>query len=116
MKTLNGPFFVSMLRSGATNLELNRKIVNDLNVFPLLMMSSVTKMKFDGDIADSVGGFMAVTMMPLTYSIANGIMFGIMTWVILKVCTGKSQEVSPIMWVIFVLFALRILTLVTNFM
>lgn len=82
----------------------------------MLMMSSVTKMNFSDDIADSVGGFMAVAMMPLTYSIANGIMFGIMTWVILKVCTGKAQEVSPIMWVIFVLFALRILTLITNFM
>ena len=82
----------------------------------MLMMSSVTKMKFDGDIADSVGGFMAIAMMPLTYSIANGIMFGIMSWVIIKVCTGKAKDVSPIMWVIFVLFALRILTLVTNFM
>lgn len=82
----------------------------------MLMMSSVTKMKFDGDMADSIGGFMAVAMMPLTYSIANGIMFGIMSWVIVKVCTGKANDVSPIMWVIFVLFALRILTLITNFM
>lgn len=82
----------------------------------MLMMSSVTKMKFDGDIADSVGGFMAIAMMPLTYSIANGIMFGIMSWVLVKVCTGKAADVSPIMWVIFVLFALRILTLITNFM
>lgn len=82
----------------------------------MLMMSSVTKMKFDGDIADSVGGFMAIAMMPLTYSIANGIMFGIMSWVLIKVCTGKAADVSPIMWVIFVLFGLRILTLITNFM
>lgn len=44
MKTLNGPFFVSMLRSGATNLELNRKIVNDLNVFPVP----------DGDTGDNM--------------------------------------------------------------
>lgn len=82
----------------------------------MLMMSSVTKMKFDGDMADSIGGFMAVAMMPLTYSIANGIMFGIMSWVIVKVCTGKAKDVSPIMWVIFVLFLLRIVTLITNFM
>lgn len=81
----------------------------------MLMMSSITKMKFDGDMADSIGGFMAVAMMPLTYSIANGIMFGIMSWVIIKVCTGKVKDVSPIMWVIFVLFALRIVTLVTHF-
>lgn len=82
----------------------------------MLMMSSVTKMKFDGDAADAIGGFLAVAAMPLTYSIANGIMFGIMSWVLVKVCTGKAKDVSGIMWVIFVLFALRILSLVTNFM
>ncbi len=82
----------------------------------MLMMASVTKMKFDGDIADSIGGFMAIAMMPLTYSIANGIMFGIMSWVLVKVFTGKAADVTPIMWVIFILFALRILTLITNFM
>ncbi|MBO7681613.1 MAG: NCS2 family permease [Clostridia bacterium] len=82
----------------------------------MLMMASVTKMKFDGDIADSIGGFMAIAMMPLTYSIANGIMFGIMSWVLVKVFTGKAADVTPIMWVIFVLFGLRILTLITNFM
>ena len=82
----------------------------------MLMMSSVTKMKFDGDAADSIGGFLAIAAMPMTYSIANGIMFGICSWVIVKVCTGKAKEVSTIMWVIFALFALRIITLVTNFM
>lgn len=82
----------------------------------MLMMSSVTKMKFDGDAADAIGGFLAIAAMPLTYSIANGIMFGVMSWVLVKVCCGKAKDVSPIMWVIFVLFALRIITLVTNFM
>lgn len=78
----------------------------------LLMMGSVTKMSFDGDIADTVGGFLAIIMMPFTYSIANGIMFGIIAWVILKVCTGKIKDVHPIMWISFVLFALRITTII----
>ena len=78
----------------------------------LLMMKSVLKMKFEGDIADVVGGFMALVCMPFTYSIANGIMFGIISWVILKVCTGKIKEVHPVMWVSFVLFAVRIVTLI----
>lgn len=78
----------------------------------LLMMKSVLKMKFDGDIADVLGGFLALVMMPFTYSIANGIMFGILAWVILKVCTGKVKEIHPVMWVAFGLFALRIITLV----
>lgn len=77
----------------------------------LLMMSSVKKMTFDGDIADMIGGFMAIVMMPFTYSIANGIMFGIITWVILKICTGKVRDIHPVMWVSFALFVLRIITL-----
>ena len=78
----------------------------------LLMMKSVLKMKFDGDIADVVGGFLALIMMPFTYSIANGIMFGILAWVVLKVCTGKVKDIHPVMWVSFALFVLRIITLV----
>ena len=78
----------------------------------LLMLKNVTKMDFESDIADSVGGFLAVIMMPFSYSIANGIMFGIIAWVILKVVTGKVKDVHPVMWVSFVLFALRIATII----
>ena len=81
----------------------------------MLMMMSVTKIKFDGDIADSVGAYLAIVMMGLAYSIATGIMFAILAWVILKVVCGKAKEVSPVMWGVFVLFALRIVALVTNF-
>ena len=81
----------------------------------MLMFASATKIKFDGDVADTASAYMAALMMPLTYSIANGIMFGIISWVIIKVCTGKAKDVTPVMWVVFVLFALRIIALVTNF-
>ena len=50
--------------------------------------------------------------MPFAYSIATGIMFGILTWVILKIVTGKIKEIHPIMWVAFALFAVRIVTLI----
>lgn len=76
----------------------------------LLMMSSVKNMEFDGDIADVLGGFLAIIMMPFSYSIANGIMFGIIAWVVLKVVTGKAKEVPAVMWVSFVLFLLRLVT------
>ena len=77
----------------------------------LLMMSSIKNMTFDGDIADVFGGFMAVIMMPFTYSIANGIMFGILSWVILKVLTGKIKDVPPVMWIAAALFIIRLYTL-----
>ena len=77
----------------------------------LLMMSSIKNMTFDGDIADVFGGFMAVIMMPFTYSIANGIMFGILSWVILKVLTGKIKDIPPVMWIAAALFIIRLYTL-----
>lgn len=78
----------------------------------LLMMGSIKNMTFEGDIADTLGGFLAIIMMPFTYSIANGIMFGMMFWVILKLCMGKVKDIHPVMWISFALFVLRIITLV----
>lgn len=77
----------------------------------LLMMSSILKVKFEGDMADVLGAFVAIVMMPFTYSIANGIMFGMLFWVILKVCCGKIKEVHPVMWIAAVLFIARFVTL-----
>ena len=81
----------------------------------MLMFSSAKKVDYESDAADTIGAYLAALMMPLTYSIANGIMFGVMSWVIVKVFTKKIKDVSPIMWVIFVLFGLRIAALVLNF-
>jgi AGZA family xanthine/uracil permease-like MFS transporter len=81
----------------------------------MLMLMSIGKVKFDGDIADSVGAYLAVVMMPLAYSIATGIMFAVIAWVLLKVVTKKAKDISPVMWIVFCLFALRIVALVTNF-
>ncbi len=78
----------------------------------ILMLSAIKNMDFEGDIADVIGGFLAVIMMPFAYSIATGIMFGIVSWVILKVVTGKAKDISAIMWVSFALFAIYIATLV----
>ena len=71
----------------------------------LLMLSSIKKVDFNGDAADMIGAFLAIVMMPLTYSIANGIMFGMLAWVILKIATGKAKDISGVMWVSVALFA-----------
>ena len=83
-----------------------------LIIVGMLMMSSVTKMSFDGDLADTIGGFLAIAVMPFTYSIANGIMFGMLAWVIIKLASGKWKDISPVMYVSAALFAVRIVTLV----
>ena len=74
----------------------------------LLMLSSIKKVNFEGDIADTIGAFLAIIMMPLTYSIANGIMFGMLAWVILKLVIGKAKDISGIMWISVALFAVYI--------
>ncbi len=76
----------------------------------LLMLSAVKNMEFDGDIADAIGGFLAIVMMPFAYSIATGIMFAIVSWVVLKLLTGKIKDISPVMWVSVALFAIYIAT------
>lgn len=78
----------------------------------LLMMSAVTKMDFESDMADTLGGFMAIVTMPFTYSIADGIMFGMLSWIIIKVCSGKVKDIHPVMWIAGALFIFKIITLV----
>ena len=74
----------------------------------LLMLSSIKKVDFGGDAADTIGAFLAIVMMPLTYSIANGIMFGMLAWVILKLVIGKVKEISGVMWISVALFVIYI--------
>ena len=78
----------------------------------LLMLSSIKNVAFEGDMADVIGGFLAIVVMPFTYSIATGIMFGIISWVVLKILTGKIKDISPVMWISVALFVLYIITLV----
>jgi len=51
-------------------------------------------------------------MMPFTYSIANGIMFGILAWLVLKLATVKVKDIHPVMWVASALFIFRVITMV----
>lgn len=80
----------------------------------LLMLSSIKDMDFSEDMASSIGGFLAVIMMPFTYSIANGIMFGILAFVIINILTGRLKNIHPVMWVSAVLFLLKIAIMVAE--
>jgi len=70
----------------------------------LLMFSAVKNVDFSADQADALAAFIAIIFMPLTYSIANGIMFGMLSWVIVKILTGKIKDIKPIMWISTALF------------
>lgn len=71
-----------------------------------LMMTSITKINFS-DYTDAIPAFIAIIAMPFTYSISEGIAMGIISHVIVKVLGGKRKEVSPLMYVLAVLFILK---------
>ena len=70
-----------------------------------LMMSQVKNVKFeDAPLSEIISAFLAIIMMPFTSSIANGIMFGIISYIVLKVIEGGAKEIKPVMWISGALF------------
>ncbi|MDR3334212.1 MAG: NCS2 family permease, partial [Treponema sp.] len=72
-----------------------------------LMIRPVTEVNFT-DPTEGIPAFLTILMMPLAYSIAEGIVYGILSYVLLKVITGKYKELTIVTWVLFVIFALRL--------
>ena len=68
-----------------------------------LMVSSVVKINFD-DLADAVPAYLCMIAMPLAYSISEGIAIGVISYVIINVCCGKAKKVTPLMYILAVLF------------
>lgn len=69
----------------------------------LFMITSVVKINFD-DMTEAIPAFLTIVMMPFAFSIAQGIVFGMLSFVILKAFSGQAKHISVTMWVIFVLF------------
>ena len=69
----------------------------------LFMMSPIQKINLD-DFTEAIPSFLTIIMMPLAYSIAEGIAFGMISYVFLKVLSGKAKQVSVVMYVLAGLF------------
>lgn len=73
-----------------------------------LMVSSVTEIRFDDDnLTEAIPAYIAIIAMPLFYSISEGISLGIISYVVLNVCTGKAKKVKPLMYILAALFILK---------
>lgn len=72
----------------------------------LFMMSPIKEIDLD-DFTEAIPAFLAIIMMPLAYSIAEGIVFGMISYVLLKTLTGKSRDVSPLMYIISIIFVFK---------
>ncbi|OEF30201.1 NCS2 family permease [Vibrio rumoiensis] len=72
-----------------------------------VMMNSMQHIKWN-DFTDAAPAAITALMMPLTFSIANGIALGFITYTVLKVATGKSKEVSLCMYVLTAIFVAKL--------
>lgn len=77
-----------------------------LVVVGLFMLSTVVEINFS-DITEAFPAFMTILMMPATYSIAEGISFGMISYAGIKLLTGRGKEVSPLVYGLAVIFLLR---------
>lgn len=78
-----------------------------LIIVGLFMISSVVKINFN-DITESLPAFITIAFMPFTYSIAQGIIFGILSFAVIKVFSGRYKDVSLTIFVISILFILKL--------
>lgn len=77
-----------------------------LIIVGFLMMQQVTKIDWS-DLADAIPCFAAITMMGFAYSISEGISFGIISYVLLHALTGRTKDMSVLMYILAVVFILK---------
>lgn len=73
-----------------------------------LMFESVVEIKFTQEnLSEAIPAYLCILAMPLFYSISEGICLGIISYVILQVGSGKAKKVTPLIYVLAVLFVLK---------
>lgn len=79
-----------------------------LIIVGVLMITPVTDIDFT-DYSEAIPAFLTMLFMVCAYSISDGIMFGILSFVIIKACTGKIKEIGATTWVVAALFVAKII-------
>ena len=79
-----------------------------LVIVGLLMIEPIRNIPFD-DFSEAIPAFTCIIMMPLSYSISNGILIGMITYVVMNLITGKNNrtKVTPTMIILAILFILK---------
>ncbi|MDR1319364.1 MAG: NCS2 family permease [Treponema sp.] len=99
-------FLVSLLLSPLFLLIPGAATAPALIMVGFLMMKPVTSIDFT-DPTEGIPAFLAIVMMPFAYSIAEGIVYGVISYVLLKIVTAKFRDISIVTWVLFIIFILR---------
>lgn len=102
-------FLVAMFFTPLVSIVPTEVAASALVIVGALMMSQIRYIDFS-DFSILLPVFLAITVMPLTYSIANGIGAGFIAWVVVRSLSGKAREISPLLWIVaagFVLYFAR---------
>ena len=79
-----------------------------LIIVGFLMFSNITKIKFDEkNFVSAIPAYLCVLAMPLFYSISEGISIGVISYVVINLICKKGKKISPVMYVLAVLFILK---------
>ena len=77
-----------------------------LVIVGVMMASSIKNIEW-GNYSEAIPAFLTMMLMPLTYSISDGIMIGMISYVVINACTAKFSKISPMLWVLAILFIIR---------
>ena len=72
----------------------------------LFMMSPIKEIELE-DFTEAIPAFLTIIMMPLSYSISDGIVFGVVSYIVIKTLTGKVKDVSLTTFIVGALFVLK---------
>jgi AGZA family xanthine/uracil permease-like MFS transporter len=98
-------FILAMFFTPLTQVVPTEVAAAALVIVGTLMMAQIKDIVWT-EFSAALPVFLTVTVMPLTYSIANGIGAGFISWVILRAFSGKAREISPLLWVVAAGFAI----------
>ncbi len=101
--TIAALFLLSLFISPLITMVPGAATAPVLIVVGVFMLTPILKVNFD-DFTEGLPAFLAMAVMPLTYSISEGIAFGVISYAALKLCTGKGKEVSLVTYIVALIF------------
>lgn len=102
-------FLIAMFLTPLTSIVPTEIAAAALIIVGAMMMAQIRYIDFS-DFRVLLPVFLTVSVMPLTYSIANGIGAGFVSWVLIHAFSGKAKSISPLLWVVgagFLIFFAR---------
>lgn len=105
--TVAGMFLLSLFLAPMFLMVPAAATAPTLLIVGYFMMSPVLKIDFNS-VDEGLPAFVTIIIMPLTYSIAEGIVFGMLTYVLLQLLSGKARNLSPMMGILAVLFLIKL--------